>query len=367
MSPAALKPKILVSVINNVSFDQRVEKTCETLQSNGYQVEVIGTQLRGTPPVERDYPVARMPLWFQKKFPLYAEFNLRLFLQLLQKSKKGDLLWANDLDSLLPNYLVSRIKGLKLVFDSHELFSETPAVTGRKVQKVWRFLEKKLITKPDLVITVSDSIGAWFQTNYNIQAPKILKNFPKKQPQWEAVETENYILYQGILNKGRGLTQLVESLKYIPEKYSLKIAGDGPFRKEVENTIQKNQLENRVELLGLIPPNELKSITQKAFAGVSLEEDLGLSYRYSLPNKLFDYIQAKTPIVGTYLPEIQKIIHENSIGEIIVSHDPQDIALAILEIENKGRDFYKTGLENLSETLNWESQEKELLTWLASL
>ena len=113
--------RILISVTNDLATDQRVHKVCETLQEFGFEILLIGRKLPNSLPVNRNYKTTRMNLIFNKGFLFYTEYNLRLFLKLLFTKK--DILLANDLDTLLPNFLISRIQNTKLVYDSHELFT----------------------------------------------------------------------------------------------------------------------------------------------------------------------------------------------------------------------------------------------------
>ena len=355
--------RIIVSVTNDLVTDQRVYKVCKTLQELNYDILLIGRKLKDSPPLKRSYKTHRMRLVFNKGFLFYAEYNLRLFFKLLF-SKKTVLL-ANDLDTLLPNYLISRIQNKKLVYDSHELFSETPSVQGRYSQKVWRYLEKKLVSRQKYMFTVSNSIAVWFENAYNVKS-WVLKNLPTyKNIPFMNIE-DKYILYQGALNSGRGLFVLIESMQYL-ENISLKIAGDGPLKIQIEEKIIEYNVQDRVELLGSILPERLVEITQKATIGVSLEEDLGLSYRYSLPNKLFDYIQAKTPVLATYLPEIKNIIKTYQVGEVINSHSPKDIVYAINVILEKGKPSFKVNLEIAAKELVWENQKEILLNVFRSI
>lgn len=350
--------QIIVSVTNDLVTDQRVYKVCKTLQDLNYDILLIGRKLKDSLPIARPYKTYRMKLFFNKGFLFYAEFNIRLFFKLLFTKKT--VLLANDLDTLLPNYLVSVFQNKKLVYDSHELFTELPSIQGRYSQKVWRFLEKWLVPKQKFFFTVSDSIANWFEKEYGVK-PKVIKNFPLKK-NIPFIESKNeYILYQGALNKGRGLLALIDAMQSVPN-ISLKIVGDGPFKPEIEQKILKLNLRNKVQLLGKISPKELLKITQYATLGISLEEDLGLSYRYSLPNKLFDYIQAKTPVVATYLPEIKKIVESFEIGEIIEDHSPENIAITINKILKNRKSFYQVKLEKASEEFIWENQEKILIS-----
>ena len=136
--------RILISVTNDLTTDQRVEKTCEVLSEIGYDVLLVGRKLKKSLPIQRNYKIIRFRLLFNVGFLFYAEFNIRLFIFLLFTKK--DLLFSNDVDTLLPHYIISKLQNKKLVFDSHELFSEIPELVHKKrIKNVWFFLEKKLI------------------------------------------------------------------------------------------------------------------------------------------------------------------------------------------------------------------------------
>lgn len=350
--------RIVVSVTNDLVTDQRVYKVCKSLQKLDFDILLIGRKLKNSPPIDRPYSTYRMRLLFNKGALFYAEYNIRLFIKLLFTKK--DILLANDLDTLLPNYLISQFQKKKLVYDSHELFSELPSVQGRFSQNIWRYLEKKLLPNLKYFFTVSDSIADWYSKAYDIK-PLVLKNLPEYKNTPFINPKEKYILYQGALNNGRGLIPLLEAMQTV-DQIKLKIAGKGPFKKDLDKAIIQFNIEDKVEFLGNIHPTELVKITQNATIGISLEEDLGLSYRYSLPNKLFDYIQAKTPILATNLPEIKKVITKFEIGEIIKNHSPKNISIAINKMISNGKPYYQNNLEKASKELIWENQTGILLS-----
>src|SRR5690606_15318730 len=288
------KRRIITSVINNFDSDQRVQKVCGSLLKLGFDVEVIATNLGGEPKLEFPYPVHKLNLNSQSGMKLYLDFNRKLFFKLNSIAKKGDVLLANDLDALLPNYLVSRKKGLELVFDSHEIFSEVPTLHNRPVKKkIWKTLEKSIVPKIKHFYTVSNGYADWFENEYQ-NRPEVVMNVPLIQPNPETelkiglpkVSNEKIILYQGAINFSRGIDKMIQAMQFL--KYTqLWVIGNGPKKLEFETLMKELQLENKVKFLGNVSPNQLKLITPKADLGLSLEEDFGISYRYALPNKIF--------------------------------------------------------------------------------
>ncbi|MES1226867.1 MAG: glycosyltransferase family 4 protein, partial [Bacteroidota bacterium] len=171
--------KAIVSVINDLATDQRVHKTCMCLHNLGFEVVLVGRQLKGSLPVnDRLYKTQRMNLFFTKGVLFYLEYHIRLFFFLL--FRKADLLVENDLDTLLPNYLISKMKGADLVYDTHEYFCYVPELTHRPLkQKIWLALEKRIFPKLKTIITVNESIAETYEKEYEKKL-HVIKNVPAK-------------------------------------------------------------------------------------------------------------------------------------------------------------------------------------------
>lgn len=362
------KPKIITSVINNYQGDQRVQKVCNSLLKFGFEVEVVATDLREKPKLNFPYPVHILHLSRQSGIKMYLYFNWKLFHKLLKITKKEDILLANDLDALLPNYLVHKIKGSQLVFDSHEIFSEVPTLYNRPFRKkIWKALEGFIVPKIKHFYTVSDGYADWFEKEYQIR-PEIIMNVPVVQSvsdeelkvQLPEIQVgEKILIYQGVLNFSRGIDKMIEAMQFV-ENAQFWILGFGPKKAEFEALTSRLNLNDKVKFIGQVSPSQLKLITPKADLGLSLEEDYGISYRYALPNKIFDYTHAGIPILGTNLPEIKNTIENYSIGKIIQNHEPQHIAELIQEMLEEGKSPYAENLKKAAEVLNWENEEKKL-------
>jgi glycosyltransferase involved in cell wall biosynthesis len=357
--------KIVVSVTNDLCTDQRVHKICTTLLEEGFEILLIGRKLKASGPLNRAYPTHRMRLFFNKGFLFYAEYNLRLFLKL--GVTKKDILVANDLDTLLPNFLIAKLFQKKLVYDSHELFTEVPELINRpKTQKIWLAIENYILPKINNAYTVCDSIAEFYEKKYKTPFD-VIKNCPAKTIEPLGAFEFNHknkkiILYQGALNLGRGLELMIETMNYINNSIFV-IIGSGDIEKELKDKVEALNLGNKINFLGKLTPDKLKTLTPLADLGISIEEDLGLNYRFALPNKIFDYMQANVPLIVADLPEMKKIILEHNIGLVVKERSPKKLAQQVLEaLDNSERyDLWKSNLIETSKNYSWDIEQEKLL------
>jgi glycosyltransferase involved in cell wall biosynthesis len=353
--------KIIVSVTSDLVSDNRVHKVCNTLHNMGFEVFLVGRKLPKSLPVEnREYEVKRFSLLFHKGPQFYATYNLRLFLFLL--FSKFDLLLANDLDTLPANFLASKIKNKALVYDSHEYYTEVPELIDRpKVKKVWEWMESKMLPNIKTAFTVCNSIAEIYSEKYGTPF-KVVRNIPlssKNSFKKNNENAEKIILYQGAVNIGRGLKQAILAMKFI-ENAKLIIAGDGDIKADLVNFTLNENLQNKIEFTGRLSIDELTKLTPQADLGLSIEEDLGLNYKFALPNKLFDYIQAQVPVLITNLPEMAAIVNKYKIGEITDSLEPRHLSEKITDaLHNiEKRNLWNANLVAAAKELTWENEEK---------
>lgn len=355
----------IVCVTNDLSTDQRVHKTCMTLAKCGYWVIEYGRLLPKSLPLERPYFTMRRKHWFQKGPLFYAEYNIRLFLYLM--TKEVDLIFSNDLDTLPAAYLVSKLRNKKLIYDSHELFTEVPELINRPIVKwVWQKAEDLIIPHLNQSITVCQSIADYYNRKYNVDM-KVVRNIPvfknTKQINQLSYPDKKIILYQGALNVGRGLEWVIEAMPLVNDGI-LVIFGEGDIQAELVKLTKKLGVEQRVIFMGKVETIKLHEYTPSASIGLCLLEEKGLSYYYALPNRIFDYIQARVPVLATNFPEIANIVTKYKTGILINQYDPEYLAEVI---NNMLRSPINTDhFSALSKELSWENEEKVLIDILNS-
>ena len=363
--------KVTISVSSDLCTDQRVHKVATTLQSMGFDVLLIGRLLPGSMPIVRKYRYKRMKMLFHSEIWFYMEYNIRLLFLLI--FSRSDVYLSNDLDTLLPNFIVAKLKDKTLVYDSHEMFCEGPELQGRKlVQSIWKKIEKSIVPRLDYVYTVSESIANNYNKRYKVNF-KVIRNIPKLVKKRTEVKQFNFlnkkiILYQGVMNPGRGLEEVISAMQFI-DSAVLVIIGFGKVEGDLKNLVRERNLEDKVVFYGKVPLEDLFSYTIQADIGLVLEKPLGLSFTYSLPNKLFDYIHAGVPIIASPLVEIRRIMSEADIGVIIESYEPKYLANKInLMLENKESiALWKKNMLKLSKNLNWEIESIKIKKLFAKL
>ncbi len=335
--------------------------------SLGFEVVLIGRSLPGSLSINKPYATHRMSLLFKTGPLFYAEYNLRLFFYLL--FHRSHLLLSNDLDTLPANFLVHKLKNIPIVYDSHEYYTGTPELVDRHVvRKFWKSIERYIFPKLKEIITVNNSIASLYEQEYGKKI-FVVRNVPRKLEEKRITapshildySNKHLIILQGAgINIQRGAEEAVLAMKYI-ENAVLLIIGGGDVIDSLKQITTNENLSHKVVFIPRQPYHDLMAYTAAADVGLTLDKDTNINYRFSLPNKLFDYIHAGTPVLASSLPEIKKIIEQYEIGLLIDNHDPEHIASRIrFMLENNFKEKLKENLKKAASELNWENEEETL-------
>jgi glycosyltransferase involved in cell wall biosynthesis len=257
-----------------------MQRICNSLANAGYNVLLVGRKMSGSLSLKiQPYKQKRLPCFFKTGKMMYAEFQHTF--TVLSAENSSDCYCAIDLDTILPNYFVSKIKGKKRVYDAHELFTEQKEIMTRPaIHKFWLRIEKFAVPKFLNGYTVNDFITGELKRRYNVHYA-VVRNLPnlshlKPDPN----KKDPFIIYQGSVNEGRSFETLIPAMNKV--KARLKIYGHGNFFDKALQLIKECQVEHTVELKGLVAPEELRKITPTAYAAVMLFEDTGLNQYQSL-------------------------------------------------------------------------------------
>ena len=417
--------KVCMLVTNPVNNDPRVRREAATLVQAGYDVVVIGVQGKESTPEEwlDGYRVVRVPLprpllrrnlihlfllWLKGVAPRlytvlrdrYRNVNprklvdtsqtrpplpkrsklrsdllniiyiLRLNLRMARAALRqgADVYHAHDLDTLLAGYVAGRRAGKKLVYDFHELYTEQ-FKEGVKTG-VWRYyyslLERALVRKTDLRLTVCESLGDWVTQRYGTNGVLTVRNVPVYQPPTPGPADrgrEPVILYHGGYFRDRGLEQLIESAQYL-KRGRIVFRGFGELEDHLRALVRERGVEGRVSFAPPVPMLDLVRTAAEADIGVIPYIPFCLNNRFCLPNKLFEYLMAGLAVAGSDLPELRKVIVGYNVGLVFNPEDPQDIAKVLNEMlgdATRLEGMKRNALLAARTSYNWEVEAQKLV------
>jgi len=366
---------VVMLVHSDYYHDNRVVREAELLAAERYKVTVLAVETGQGEPFLTGYQngveVVTCRISSHSGKGRFIQM-MRVFWRRL-KSLKPDIIHAHDLDTLLPAWRFARSRGIPLIYDSHELYLESTGLRGRRlIRAVWAVLERMLIHRAAAVITVCESIAAYLQKEYKLERkPEVIRNFAIS-PKMDLISGSDIpdevrdlrsrmpfvAIYQGMLREGRGLNLITEVIQSA-ENWGLIICGSGPMAEELNHKIAELQIEDRIVMTGQLQHHVLAGVTGIADAGFCYIEPISLSYRFALPNKLSEYVQAGVPVIGSDLPEIRHLIEKHQTGYICSNKEQILQALHDLEIpENSSK--IKQNLKRAAPDLSWHTEGKKL-------
>lgn len=366
---------VLAITVTDITNDNRVLNYTNALADHGYPTFLLCPA--STKQQKTTYQFN--PIFIRlvtDKLPSYSLFNyLKLFEFIIKSFLKSrhyrpQIIHANDLKGLLIAALIKKWfhKEVKIVYDAHEYETEVNGLKGFQ-KKIYKLLERRLIKQVTRMITVSDTIAQEYVRLYGLEKPEVLLNVPKVTFKGDSkfdlfrekfkIRTDQRIfLYQGYLMPGRGIEILLESFKGLEDdKDVIVFMGKG----SLTDLIKSYQKTGSVFFHEFVNPSQYLHYTSSADVGISFIEDISLSDRYCLPNKLFEYMFCGLPVVCSNLPEMRKLVEEHSIGIVAKNNSITGFKEAFNDLNKKGLDFFKENIPRASSLYSWSNQEEKLI------
>lgn len=407
----SMNKKVTMLVWNQFYNDSRVLRECTTLVQSGYSVNLIA--LGETKSIEKrndKFCIHRisfsglsenklkknifiitvlilfvlnfvLPIIISLICVLVSHSNLRFIIKrvvlvikmtVLSLRLKTDIYHANDLNTLIQATICAKIKNKKLIFDSHEIN------TSRSGYDSWiyPYLEKKLIFFPDYVIHENNTRAKYIENLYGFR-PEVIYNYPYLRLDKKKIDLHSLLglsadellfVYQGGIQEGRGLEQLIQAVPLI-KKGVVVFIGDGKIKDKLIRETRERGLQNRVKFVKKVPLEVLHLYTRNAYLGFQVLNNTCFNHYSAASNKLFEYMMAGVPVVGCSFPEIKQVILKEKMGILVDSSNPESIANAVnYLVDNK--DVWLEFRENaLKSRLRycWEEEQTNLLKIYNSL
>lgn len=358
-----------VAVTNDLNQDQRMHRICNTMREQGFHVTLIGRKKSGSEDLyKQKFEQHRLELFFSNGFLFYLEYQIRLFFYLMF-AKSPKVIVSVDLDTALPVRLVGRIKNLKTIHDAHEWFTEVPELKKSPFKRwIWKMVGKLTVYAFDHRITVNQSLAQALKEEYNCDFI-VVKNLPQAKEESLALISNDrpYIWYQGVLNEGRGLEELIVAMEDFPD-LDLRVAGEGDRSMALRSMAEASSASDRIYFHGWLQPLELHDWASNAWLGVNLLNKNSDNYYYSLANRTFDFVQAKLPALHMDFPEYKQLIEEYKVGMLLSELSASEIVSAIRMLREDEALYEELQIEceRAKAKLVWSLESEKIIEILAA-
>ena len=284
---------------------------------------------------------------------------------------EADVWHTHDLNTL---WVGARCKALRpgtvLIYDSHELATQRSRM-GR-LSRMWAgWNERRGLRAIDALIMTTRSRAQYMVDRYGLPFPTLIRNVSELieiEEGWDLHEAlgiapeRKILLYQGSIQEHRGIEESIEAVTML-DGCVLVIIGYGYHRPALEATVRERGLTDVVKFFGPIANDQLLYYTASAAVGLCCIKGNSLSYRWSLPNKLFEYMMAGIPIVASDYEEMGRVVRDEGVGEVCDPDDPADIARAVAAIvdhaDAAGR--FRAATRDASTRYHWGIERQTLI------
>lgn len=283
-----------------------------------------------------------------------------------------DVIHAHELNSLFPAVVAAKKLGVPVIYDSHELEFARNSPWDDEAFALWRQHERQLISEVDAVIAVSTGCARALEEEYGIKDVVIVRNCPSCVRQSPSLDIRStlkldseipLVVFVGKVTFNRGLETMIDVIDALPD-FHLACVGpeDARYRKEIDALIRDRNLAGRIHFVPAVPPEELIEFISGADLSVAAVQDVCLSYRYCLPNKLFESAHAGLPVVVSNLPDMRDFVEKWEIGEVVSEDDAAGWAEAIKTAYDKKETYYpKEKLDRIRVENSAESEVGKVL------
>jgi glycosyltransferase involved in cell wall biosynthesis len=280
------------------------------------------------------------------------------------------LIHCNDYNTMWVGVAARLMGGITVVYDSHELW---PDRNGRREPRWWLIAcEFLFVHLAHRTITASPGYAEVMARRYRISRPSVIRNIPDASmllagsengdSRSAAPEGEPVALYVGALTTGRGLELSIMALNHL-DGVRLRLVGPArpAYLDELVRLARAEGVTDRVEFVGAVTPAELVQTIREADVGLALIQPVCLSYRMSLPNKVFEYVAAGLPVLGSDLPAISELVNEHRIGLLAEPGEVEDVAAKLGEmLEPERNGAFRDAAREAAGVLNWDREAERL-------
>ncbi|MBU3699976.1 MAG: glycosyltransferase family 4 protein, partial [Candidatus Kapabacteria bacterium] len=376
--PSAPVTDVLLVALADVSRDARTLNLARALSAEGLRVTIMAaaaSEDHQPPAVEGGAGIDLIQWSDPGGRAARRWWSLRGYAS--RQSVRARLVVAMDLFALSAAAIIAQRSGARLVYDMRELYFALGPLEGKGLkQRLLEMHERSMLRRVHRVIVSGELDADLVQQRYGLtERPFVLLNTP---PYRDVVASDlrrrcgvsagtPLAIYQGVVHHGRGLAPMFRAMALRPDLH-LAIVGNGPAEADLRGSAKAAGVSDRVHWLGSVPYDQLHALTCGADVGLCLIEPLSLSYEVALPNKVFEYMMARIPVLASDLPALRSLVEQHPIGPLVDrALLPEDIDVALSQVFDPGLRAAMTDACEASRDLCYERQSQSSVQLIRDL
>jgi hypothetical protein len=380
---------ILVISYSNLATDPRVNRQIRWL-SESYHVIAAGLGDPGVPGV-RFIPLSQAPP--KKSFLARVKSALQILARRFEShywrlpaTLKGlealagvqaDLILANDIEALP---LAVRLAGVApVIFDAHEYAPRQfdNSLRWRVFLQPYRaYLCRAYIPRTAAMFTVCQGIADQYRRDTGV-TPVVLTNAPDYhdiQPNLRSAEegasqaaAKIRMIHHGAASPPREIERMIAAMRHLDERFKLDfllVPGSKGYISRLEEMARPDL---RIRFLPPVPMRELVRFSSAYDIGVFLVPPTTFNLRHTLPNKFFEFIQARLAVAIGPSPEMARIVEQNGCGVVAADFTPEALAAALGGLDHAQIDRMKQNSDRIARQMSAERNRETLLQVVAGV
>ena len=276
---------------------------------------------------------------------------------------KVDFIIVNDIDCLPLSLKIAN--DAKIIFDAHEY-------APKQFEDLWHwrlfrqryreYLCGKYLPKVDAMTTVCQGIADEYEIKYGVE-PVVVTNAPN----YESIEPHLTdperirLIHHGIAAKSRRIENMILMMNHLDDRFELDLILIPGFPNYIEKMKKLAQHNSKIRFLPPVPMRELAKFSSQYDIGLFLLEPTNFNYRHALPNKFFEFIQARLAIAIGPSPEMARIVKEYECGIVGDDFSPKTLAHCLMDIGEKKIDYFKCQSHKIARIMSSEQNKAKIL------
>jgi len=367
-----MENRFVYLTIDPVEFRQRIQNQIKLVQDLGLNAVVysLGESDKVYDDSRFSFETQRIRISISKGPLRYLLFNLLAFLKLM--FNPCSVLHFRSI-WVIPAVLFYRLfHKCILIYDANEFFAGHKLFDESRRRKwFWLSFEKLLIPYLDVLLTVSEPLAGFYRKRYpSLKKIEVIRNLPsisvtKNLHLGDQKRSSDIVRlgFHGFFLPGRALYQIIEAISHLNDlPIETTFIGDGILKSDMVRKIEEYHLENRIQILPFVNNDELIPLISKSDIGLSIIEPDCINRTYALPNKFFEFIMARVPVLASNIPTLQTYIEKYQVGRTVDPYNIEDISRTLREMvtNNKQRLSWRDNCATAALDLSWETESKLL-------